>query len=103
MKNAFEMDSGAMVQITKFRKDWFRYSEVNGEGSSQTHRQRDDRISLLEYFLKQEGDPKIKKKDGTYLRPDNICVDTGTLVVRTGLGLGLGLGLPMPRRVIRTS
>jgi hypothetical protein len=95
MKNAFEMRSGAMVQITKFRKDWFRYSKVNGDGASQTHRQRDDRISLLEYFSKQERDQK--KKDGTYLRPDNICVDTGTLVVRTGLGL------PRARRVIRAS
>jgi hypothetical protein len=31
MKSAVEMGSGAMIYVhTKFHKDWFRYSKVNG-------------------------------------------------------------------------
>jgi hypothetical protein len=34
---------------TKFHKDWFRHSKVDG-GDSQTHRQYDDCISLFYSF-----------------------------------------------------
>jgi hypothetical protein len=42
MKYANEMGSG--VIHTKFHKDWFSYSTVDGEG---VHRQNGDRISPL--------------------------------------------------------
>jgi hypothetical protein len=33
MKYATEIGSGAMIYVhTKFHKDWFRHSKVNGEG-----------------------------------------------------------------------
>jgi hypothetical protein len=43
-----EIGSGVMINIAKFRKDWFRHS---GGGGSQTHRQHGDHISLF-HFIK---------------------------------------------------
>jgi hypothetical protein len=38
MKYAVEMGSGAMIYITKFHKDWFRHSKVDGGGYTDTQR-----------------------------------------------------------------
>jgi hypothetical protein len=47
MKYAVEMDLDALLYITKFRKDWFRHSKVDGGVGTQTYRQHGDYISLL--------------------------------------------------------
>jgi hypothetical protein len=50
MKYAFEMGSDIMIYVhITFHKDWFRHSE-GGSGDAQTHRQHEDRISLLPFF-----------------------------------------------------
>jgi hypothetical protein len=52
MKYALEMGSGDIICITKFHKDWFSHSEVNGRGDKRTqkYRQHGEFISLLLFF-----------------------------------------------------
>jgi hypothetical protein len=46
---------------TKFHKDWFRHSKVDG-GDTETRRQHDDGISLLSLFSKLGKWTKMEKK-----------------------------------------
>jgi hypothetical protein len=74
------MGLGAVVHITKFRKDLFRHSNVH-RGDTQTNRKHSDRISLLSFSFQNK---KEVKMNGTYFRPDNICGETGTAPDETG-------------------
>jgi hypothetical protein len=55
MKYAAEMRSCGMIYIhTKFHKDWFSLSEIDGEGERYTDTQIGDRMSLLLCFQNKE-------------------------------------------------
>jgi hypothetical protein len=45
---------------TRFNKDWFRHSKVDGEGGFiDTHRQHDNLISILQFFQNKESRLKM--------------------------------------------
>jgi hypothetical protein len=76
MKYVVEMGSDAVIYITKFHKDWFRHSKVNGwRDDSQTHKYHGDCISLLLFFQNKESRPKIEStprafRVGVRLKPN---------------------------------
>jgi hypothetical protein len=53
MKYAVQMGSVAII-YTRFHKDWFRHSKIN-KRTSQTHKQEEDRISLLSRYRCSHG------------------------------------------------
>jgi hypothetical protein len=56
MKHAVLKGSGAI--LTKFHKDWFRYSKADTR-DTQTQGQHDDYISLLSFFQNKGSRLKI--------------------------------------------
>jgi hypothetical protein len=62
MKYTAEMDSGATIYIPSFIKIGSGIQKLIGE-NSQTHRQRGDLISLLQFFSKKG---RLKKRNETF-------------------------------------
>jgi hypothetical protein len=61
MKYAVELGSGVMTYIPNFIKIGSGIQKLMGGGDSQTHRQHEDRISLLSFFKIRES----RLKNGT--------------------------------------
>jgi hypothetical protein len=72
MKYAAEISSGAMIH-TRFHKDWFSHSEVDGG----KYRQHGDRICLLSFFQNEGSRLKSDSVEGglTNQPPLDSCIE----------------------------